>query len=124
MTSQYNQSVLDYLDRRAQQLAQTIEKFDGLIVSASPDGRHAAILIKNAETVIHADGLQVEVKRIREMSLHQLQHEYVPSLVQLILTYRPKRSSNIMDDAADLIAHEVRKDALSVASNVLTMSGR
>lgn len=124
MTSEYNQSVLDYLERRAQQLAQTIEKFDGLIVSASPDGRHAAILIKNAETVIHADGLRVEVKRIREMSLHQLQHEYVPSLVQLILTYRPKRSSNIMDDAADLIAHEVRKDALSVASNVLTMSGR
>lgn len=124
MTSEYNQSVLDYLERRAQQLAQTIEKFDGLIVSASPDGRHAAIVIKNAETVIHADGLRVEVKRIREMTLHQLQHEYVPSLVQLILTYRPKRSSNIMDDAADLIAHEVRKDALSVASNVLTMSGR
>lgn len=124
MTSEYKQSVLDYLDRRAQQLQEAIEKFDGLIASAAPDGRHAAILIKNAETVIHADGLQVEVKRIREMTLHQLHHEYVPSLCQLILTYRPKRSANIMDDAADLIGHEIRKDALSIASNVLTMSGR
>lgn len=117
----YSKPAKNYLDRRWEETQQELERFEAKMKQANTPGQRAFYVTEYARVVIYSDLLQAEIKRISEMTLEELASEHIPSLMDCLLRYSPMNSTSAFHNASDQVAHEVKKEALYVARNVLAM---
>lgn len=118
----YSKRVTNYLDRRWEEAHQELELFKAKMMGANHPGQRAFYVTEYARAVIWSDYLQAEIQRISEMTLGELASEYIPSQMECLLRYSPMSSTSAFHNASDMVAHEVQKEALQIARNVLEMS--